>query len=416
MLDGERILTYHSDMRAIAHVDADCFYVSCERIRDPSLIGKPVGVLGNQGSCVIARSYEMKARGVTVAMPVRMAKNICPEAIYIKRDFEWYGVISHQIQEILQDYTPNVEFYSVDESFMDFGETDRDLYALAKDMQNRVLREAHIPVSIGFAQTRILAKIGSDKNKPFGITVMTPENLKQMLLETPVADIHGVGHRSASQLIAHGIHNAFDYVQTKRRLIRTMLHKPGEEIWYELQGKSILPIRNERAQRKTLSRGGQLWGVQKDPKIIYGFLIRNLERFVESLWHYQMEIKNFIVVMITDEGRAYQKEDVFSDFTDDYNVLIAALKKGFLANYRASKSYSAVHLISTQLRGQESKQLNLFTQKDPRRAALKAAKTGLSERFGPFALRSASSAFVPEVFADESSNYEICDIDGKVCF
>jgi hypothetical protein len=100
------------------------------------------------------------------------------------------------------------------------------------------------------------------------------------------------------------------------------------------------------------------------------------------------------------KGR-FTKEDVFSDYTDDYNVLIAALKKGFLANYRASKSYSAVHLISTQLRGQESKQLNLFTQKDPRRAALKAAKVELSERFGPFTLRSATSAFVPHVFADE---------------
>ncbi len=119
-------------MRVIAHVDADCFYVSCERIRDASLIGKPVGVLGNQGSCVIARSYELKARGVTVAMPVRMARHLCPEAIYVKRDFELYGVISHQIQDILNRYTPHVEFYSVDESFMEFKDERRDLLTLAK--------------------------------------------------------------------------------------------------------------------------------------------------------------------------------------------------------------------------------------------------------------------------------------------
>ncbi len=403
-------------MRTIAHIDADCFYVSCERIRYPSLIGKPVGVLGNQGSCVIARSYEMKAAGVKVAMPVRMAKQICPDAIYVKRDFEWYGVVSSHMRDILRRYCPHLEFYSVDECFMDFGEREKDLYALAKEMQARVLREAHVPVSIGFAPTRILAKIGSDKNKPFGITVMTPENLKQMLKETPVAEIHGVGRKLSSRLIVQGINTAYDYVKTPRHTIEKLLHKPGLEIWYELQGKSLLPIRTERPQRKVISRGGQLWGVQTDPKIIYGFLIRNVERFVESLWHYQMEIKNFITVLITDEGKAYQKEILFPDFTDDYPAIVDALKRGFLGTYRTGKSYSAVHLIATHLRGDEAKQMNLFAEKNERHEAVKAAKIKLSERYGPFALRSATSAFVPHVFADESSNYEICDIDGKICF
>ena len=81
---------------AVGHLDADCFYVSAERVRDPFLIGKPIGVLGNQGACVIARSYELKATGVTVGMPVWEAKKLCPDGLYAKRDFRWYEVLSRR--------------------------------------------------------------------------------------------------------------------------------------------------------------------------------------------------------------------------------------------------------------------------------------------------------------------------------
>ena len=115
-------------MKIIAHVDADCFYVSCERVRDRSLIGKPVVVLGNQGACVIARSYEMKPFGVTVGMPIWKARQLCPEAVCVKRDFQWYGAVSHAMQDIFKSYSDRVEFYSVDESFIDFGNYEGDLF------------------------------------------------------------------------------------------------------------------------------------------------------------------------------------------------------------------------------------------------------------------------------------------------
>lgn len=403
-------------MSLIAHVDADCFYVSCERIRDASLLGKPVGVLGNQGSCVIARSYEMKAKGVTVALPIYMAKKLCPEGIYIKRDFEWYGVVSHHIQDILKRFSPYVEFYSVDESFMEFRKPIENPEYLARKIQNTVLEEARIPVSIGFAETRTLAKLGSDKNKPFGVTIITPENRDEILASTAVQEVFGIGSQSAKKLKEQGIHTALDLIRQDRRHILKLLNKPGECLWYELQGIPITPLKTERPIHKSLSRGGQLWGIQKDPKVIYGFTIRNLERFVEALWHNRLESLHLCLTLIQEDGRALSAEEFFPDYGDDYGTFLKAGKNLFLKLYKKDQRYSAVHLYATALRASDKKQLPLFSNQDVHAQQVQAMKQNLSERFGPFTLRSASTAFVPEVFSDTASNYEICDIDGKLCF
>ena len=95
---------------AIAHLDADCFYVSAERVRRRFLAGKPVGVLGNQGACVIAKSYEMKARGVQTGTPIWDAVKLCPEGVYLKRDFRWYEVISRRMLAAVREASPRVEY------------------------------------------------------------------------------------------------------------------------------------------------------------------------------------------------------------------------------------------------------------------------------------------------------------------
>ena len=102
---------------AVGHLDADCFYVSAERLRDPFLLEKPVGVLGNQGACVIAKSYEMKAFGVGTGMPIWEALGRCSAGVYLKRDFRWYEVLSRGMFDAVRDLSPRVEYYSIDEFF-----------------------------------------------------------------------------------------------------------------------------------------------------------------------------------------------------------------------------------------------------------------------------------------------------------
>src|SRR5881398_382811 len=101
----------------VGHLDADSFYVSAERARHPDLLGKPVGVLGNNGACVIAKSYEMKAQGVKTGAPIWDAVKLCPEGVYVKRDFYWYEVLSRRMLDIVGSFSPQLEYYSIDEFF-----------------------------------------------------------------------------------------------------------------------------------------------------------------------------------------------------------------------------------------------------------------------------------------------------------
>src|SRR5262245_23967157 len=154
---------------AVGHADCDAFYVSAERVRDPFLLHKPVGVIGNQGACVIAKSYEMKAAGVRTGEPIWEAQAKCPDGAYVKRDFRWYEVLSRMMLEVVRDLSPRVEFYSIDEFFFD-AEPPRGLdpqgYAVL--IRDRVMERVYVPVTVGIARTRTLAKLICDTAKPFG--------------------------------------------------------------------------------------------------------------------------------------------------------------------------------------------------------------------------------------------------------
>ncbi|HEY4759652.1 MAG TPA: nucleotidyltransferase, partial [Thermoguttaceae bacterium] len=151
--------------RRIGHLDADCFYVSCERVRHRHLCGQAVGVLSNQGACVIAKSYELKARGVTTGMPIWDALPLCPEAVFIKRDFEWYEVLSRRILEAAGSFSHAVEYYSIDEMFFDASSMD---FHDAKALQDLILEQTGVPVSVGVSLSKTLAKLASSSGKPLG--------------------------------------------------------------------------------------------------------------------------------------------------------------------------------------------------------------------------------------------------------
>src|SRR4051812_40584918 len=132
---------------AVGHLDADCFYVSAERVRDAFLIGKPVGVLGNQGACVIAKSYEMKAAGVGTGSPIWEALVKCREGIYVKRDFRWYETLSRMMLDRMQEFSPRVEYYSIDEFF--FAATPmrgKTFQETAEAIRDRIWKTMRVPV------------------------------------------------------------------------------------------------------------------------------------------------------------------------------------------------------------------------------------------------------------------------------
>ncbi|MFC1615661.1 nucleotidyltransferase [Patescibacteria group bacterium] len=403
-------------MKLIGHIDVDCFYVSCERVRDPYLKNKPVGVLSNQGACVIARSYEMKEFGVKVGTPIWEAKKLCPDGIYIKRDFRWYGVLSRAMQDVLTRYSDLVEYYSIDESFVDFGSYEGDWLNLGQKIQNQIQEVVGVPVSIGLSMSRILSKIASSRDKPHGVTVVDMEGLNKFLEQTLIAEIPGIGRRLSRRLQQYSIKTAWDYVQWPSFAIKKIVNKPGEEIWYELKGKSVLPVRRERPEHKAVSRGGSVWGHHKDPKHIWGFLVRNLERLADALWQKGVETLRLEIILITSDGRYFKYVQSLPDYTYSYYLLLKALRFGFKKVFKTNVSYCATHLVAWPVRSVQQKQLSLFSLEKNKRKKIVQAKRAVNKKFGLYVLRSASTAYVPEVFKDKTSNFEISDVGGKFCF
>lgn len=403
-------------MKIIAHIDADCFYVSCERIRDKSLLGRPVGVLGNQGVCVIAKSYEMKACGVKTGMPIWEAKKLCPAAIYVKRDFEWYGSVSNAMQNILKNYSDVIEYYSIDESFLDLSGSRADMSKVALEMQTEIQEKLDLSVSVGIAMSRTLAKMASEKNKPRGVLVVNKETLPGFLQNCDVGEVPGIGMKLSSRLAKYGIENCMDFVKAGRRAIKGILHKPGEELWYELQGHSLFPVRTRKSLPKMLSRGGGIAGDSSNEDYIYAFLVRNLERLCEAAWRYRIEFKNFYVVLQELDSNSDNKRFELPDYTGDFESLLYYIKAAMNELYSPRKKYRAVFLIGTDIRSADVKQLNLFLAANPKKTAFMELKNIINEKFGNFTLRSAATASAPEIYRDLNSNYEITDIHGKFCF
>jgi len=398
----------------VGHLDADCFYVSAERARDRFLLNKPVGVLGNQGACVIAKSYEMKARGVTTGEPIWEAVAKCPEGLYLKRDFRWYEVISRAMLEVVREFSPLVEYYSVDEFFLS---VDADPQPFARAIQGAILERVGVPVTIGVARTKTLAKLVSDLAKPFGALALIGRDAEEKLLAArPVNDVTGIAGRSAAKLAAHGIKTCLEFANARPSLIRKLLTVTGERLCYELQGFKSLPIHTTRPPHKMVSRGGSIGQPSADPEIQWAWAIRNLERLVEALEQHAVMAGKLTLLLDFKHGPSTGAAANLGTPTDRFDMLLEAARYLWPQVLLDGAALYRMHYIASHLQYPGATQLGLFDQPAEADRAIRRLKHEVNERHGRFVLRSAATLPLGEIYADESHGYEICDIDGKTCF
>lgn len=201
--------------RIIFHVDMDAFFASVEQRDNPEYQGKPlvVGALADQRGVVAAASYEVRKFGVHSAMPSRTAARLCPDAIFVRPRMEAYRAESQLIMEILREATPLLEKVSVDEAYLDLSERFPDMeddqalfkaMAIAKALKERIASERRLTASIGIATNKFLAKLGSDFQKPNGLTLIPELDKAVFLRPLPVTVIPGVGPVTAEALNKHG--------------------------------------------------------------------------------------------------------------------------------------------------------------------------------------------------------------------
>jgi DNA polymerase V len=397
-------------MVMIGHVDADCFYVSAERVRYPHVRGMPVGVLGNHGACIIAKSYELKAAGVPTGMPIWEATPLCPQAVFVKRDFRWYEVLSRKMLALVQQASPRVEFYSIDEQF--FVAPDAT-HTFARHLQHEILRRVGVPVSIGIAPTKTLAKLISDSSKPFGCGVIADDNERLALLrDRPVTDISGIASRSARRLAEYSIRTCEEFAAADRAFIRWLLTKRGEDLWWELNGSPVLPVQLVRPRHKFVSRGGSIGKASCDPARVQAFVVRNVERLVEALTHYRICCDGLILsLLFTDAPERSLRSSLLGSRADFEALLEAALHLLPLVWQPRSAAVHYMHVIADGLRPLANRQRSLFEQQQ-----LVDIKHRINNAVGRFALRSGATLPLVDVYGDQANEYDICDIYGKSCF
>jgi DNA polymerase-4 len=241
--------------RAIMHMDLDSFFVSVERLRDPGLIGKPVLVGGTSDRGVVAScSYEARAFGIHSAMPMRRARQLCPEAICVRGDSEQYSKYSNEVTEIIHHHVPLYEKTSIDEFYVDMSGMDKffGTYKLATDIRQKIMKDTRLPISFALSTNKTVAKIGTGEAKPNGQMEIPAGTEKSFLAPMPLSKIPGVGEKTTELLKGMGLVWIHQVQAMKKEAVERALGLNGGFIWEKANGIDDSPI-IPYSERKSIS-------------------------------------------------------------------------------------------------------------------------------------------------------------------
>lgn len=239
-------------MKYILHIDCDAFYASCEEIRNPKLKKRPMAVGGlSNKSIITTANYEARKFGIHSAMPVFIAKDLCPNLILVRVDHDYYKEKSIEVFDLVKAYAKVYEQVSIDEAYI---EVDlNDPLDFAKNLQNKILAKTQIPISIGISYNKFLAKLASDWNKPYGIKYIGKEDVSKILPDLPVGKVHGIGRRATYKLNRIGIYKVADLLKLDKEFLESLFGKGGDYIYGVIRGIDERPV-NPTRDRKSIGK------------------------------------------------------------------------------------------------------------------------------------------------------------------
>ncbi len=274
-------------MRTIMHIDADAFFASVEQGFNPLLQNRPVIVGGteDQRGVVHTASYEARARGIRTGMALMKAKQVCPEAVFLKGNYQHYQAVSNVFQEVYLKYTPQVEFTSLDDAYLDMTGT-LHLYQhpsqVARDIQHEIMQRVGVGVSAGIGSNKAIANIASSLKKPSGVVYVAPESEKEFLAPLPVDALPGVGRVAKDKLTDLGIFTVGQLARFSKLLMEQIFGINGIKIWELANGLDPRPVKRRVIPRQ-ISRETSFEEDTGDPGIIKGTLQYLTERIAKKL-------------------------------------------------------------------------------------------------------------------------------------
>jgi DNA polymerase V len=358
---------------AIALVDCNNFYVSCERVFAPKLMGRPVVVLSNNDGCIIARSEEAKTLGIKMGAPLFKIEHVVEAygvAVY-SSNYSLYGDLSQRVMGALHEFTPEVEVYSIDEAFMELQVGDgQTLSARAAQVREQVRRWTGIPVSIGIAPTKTLAKIANRvvKQTPGtqGVLDLTglPEQTS-VLEEMPVEEVWGVGPAYSKLLRKAGVETARKLRDADRRWVRQRMTVVGARIVEELRGISCLPIEQCPPAKKSITCSCSFGVLVESPGEMREAVAVYMTRAAERLRKHGLAAGVVTIFINTNrfgEGPQYANSATYelafpTDVTDE---LLEWSLRGLEKIFRDGYMYKKAGVILSHLRPSDQLTLRLF--------------------------------------------------------
>ena len=302
----------------ILHADGNSFYASCEQIYRPDLRGKPVAVLSNNDGIIIALNKEAKACGIKRGDPYFKVRDICQwKGITVfSSNYTLYADISRRITSIYLEYAPDIEEYSIDESFLFFDKCNwsiKDYYEIGHDLKRRIYKEVGIPICVGAAPTKTLAKLYNKKAKEHGgVFVYNASEVDSLLEQTDCETIWGIGHKRAQKLAWYGIRNALMLKQMPLSDANKLLTCQGFSTVQELNGiRSIEKVTREKKDIITSSR--QFAIKVYDIETLECAAVEYTELAVERLRQQKSECQ---AVQITISTCNYYSEDTSSQYSN----------------------------------------------------------------------------------------------------
>lgn len=383
-----------------ALVDCNNFYASCERVFQPQFVGKPVAILSNNDGCVISRSDEAKAAGVPMGAPIFKIRDLVKEKKIqvFSSNYALYGDLSNRVMAILNQFTPNVEIYSIDEAFLNFdGLNILDYEDYGLQMKTRVQKWVGIPVCIGFAETKALSKVANKIAKKFqnrtkGVYVIDSEEKRIKALKwTKIEDVWGIGYRTTKKAKLRNINTAFDFIQPQHESwIKKEMGVIGLRLKCELEGKSVLNLEPVADQKKSIAI------TRSFPKQIADFdLLRERVATFAAICAEKLRKQNtcchtIIVLLVIDRHSIKASKYYFNmAVTLPYatnstltisNTAIAMLRKLHQGNENIK--FKKAGVIVTELIDENKKQLQLFEEENPKHLALMKAMDHLNKKIG----------------------------------
>ena len=380
--------------RVIALVDCNNFFVSCERLLKPELIGKPVCVLSNNDGCVVSRSNEAKRMGVEMGAPYFIVKNQFKKVIFLSGNLPFYCEISKRVMDKLYDFTPDVEIYSIDEAFLDLTGLRKTFNCSYEEIVEKIVKdiksEIGIDVSVGLSYSKVLAKLANDKAKALQKIKIDKKTYKiayrqiqEELKSTLISEVSGVGKNTTALLKKHLIQSAWDFVSQEDIWIKKNLGKIGLDLKQELLGNVINPVQAVSSAPKSVSRSESFKEFQTDKNYIQEQLNTHIHKVCKKLRNENLVANCISVMLRTKDFQVFDMKINLILPTNTEFELINHSKEILDKLYQKGIIYRSVGFCAMKLTSAKTQQISLFDGgENLKKQELSKSWDKLEEKFG----------------------------------